>query len=732
MSAWPHHRGRRLTSLVVRLSRSSQLSEFEMVHIGNASVTRIIKSWAIAFLLGASAWAQQPGDVDASALDWIQVTATRFLDPVQEVPNAITIISGDELRARGAYDLRTALALVGGGFVAPGGDFGPAGSVPGLLGLREVDDFLLVVDSIPAGGAFIPQFELLDFHNIERIEVVRGAAPVYYGTTAFAGTINVVHFPAGKAINAASASFGSFGSLAADGAAVLSTGDVNQSLAADITHEKISDARAGFERQHVLYRSSFQIGTGNLTLDVDGVHQRQRPSSPSPVGDDGQLTPLLSADFNQNPADAVITTNRLRAVLGYTQIVPLGTWATTLAESHTHLNSVRGFLQAGFADVMGDAEGFSQRRSIDDVYLNSIITQSLSPTVAITYGINEVFGHARQGSSTFPYTLALDGSTIPLSGAQSLDGSIMFKDTRSFAGIFAQSRWKVTPDLNVLAGVRFNYVNESQDADDGSSTLRQSEHADRWSGSLGVDYRVWRDREGDLDDVTIYATTGNTFQPPQIDLGPDAGFDPLLRPETEQSYEAGIKADGLDGRLDVDVTAFWVQFRNQALTTLINGTPALVNGGTERFKGIELEGAWHATAAMKIAASFSINDARYRNFNTLVEDTLVQLRGNELILSPRLLGALSATYAPLRRVRASVTGNYVGPRYLNMQNTARAGGYFTEDASIGYSFQRALVAVNAYNLTDRRDPALESELGEGQLYRVKGRWVQLKVTVPFR
>jgi len=687
----------------------------------------------IALLVGASASAQQPGDAGASALDWIQVTATRFSDPVQEVPNSISIITGDELRARGTYDLRTALALVGGAFVAPGGDFGPAGSVPGLLGLREVDDFLLVIDGIPAGGAFVPQFELLDFHNIERIEVVRGAAPVYYGTTAFAGTINVVHYPAGAAVNQASASFGSFGSMAADGAAVLSTGEVNQSLAADVTHEKISDARAGFDRQHVLYRSSMQLGPGNVTVDLDGVHQRQRPSSPSPVGDDGQLTTLLSADFNQNPADAEINSNRVRAVLGYTQLIPLGTWVTTLAESHTRIDSVQGYLQDGFTDsIENDAQGFSQRRTIDDVYLNSIVTQALSPTVAVTYGINEVFGHARQASSTFPYTLALDGSDVPLSGAQAPDGSTTLKDTRSFAGVFAQSRWKITPDLNLLAGVRLNHVSESQDADDGTAPLHQSAHATRWSGALGIDYRLWRDKEGDLDDVTVYANAGNTFQPAQIDFGPEAGFDPLLRPETEQSYEIGIKADGLDGQVEVDLTAFWVEFGQQALQTLIDGTPALVNGGSQRFKGIEMEGAWRATEALKIAATFSINDARYRDFSTLIDDELVQLRGNELILSPRLLGALSATYAPHVGVRVSVTGNYVGPRYLDMQNTARAGGYFTEDASIGYSFDRVLVTANAYNITDRRDPALESDLGEGQLYRVKGRWMQLKVTVPFR
>jgi len=686
-----------------------------------------------ALVVGAAASAQQPGDADASALDWIQVTATRFADPVQEVPNAISVIPGDELRARGAYDLRSALALVGGAFVAPGGDFGPAASVPGLLGLRELDDFLLVVDGIPAGGAFIPQFDTLDFHNIERIEVVRGSAPVYYGTTAFAGTINIVHYPAGKAANTLSASFGSFGSLAADGATVLSSGDLKQSLAADVTHEKISDARAGYDRQHALYRLSAQLGPGNFNFDLDGVHQRQRPSSPSPVGDNGQLSTLLSSDFNQNPADAVINTNRARVVFGYQQTVPFGTWVTTLSETHAHINTVQGYLHDGYADTIeNDAQGFSQRRVIDDIYLNSSITQSLSQAVAITYGINEIFGHARQASSTFPYTLPLDGTAVPLSGAQTLDGSTTLKDSRNFVGAFAQSRWKVTPDLNLLAGVRLNHISESQDADDGTTAVHQSEHATRWSGAFGIDYRLWHDAEGDWDDVTVYANTGNTFQPPQINFGPDAGFGPLLRPETEQSYEAGVKADGLDGRLDVDLTAFWVDFGHQALPTLINGTPALVNGGSERFKGIELEGAWRATDSLKFGATVSLNDARYHDFNSLIGGTLVQLRGNHLVLSPRLLSALSVTYAPLMGVRASLSSNYVGPRYLDTRNTERAGGYFTEDASIGYGFERVLVMAGAYNLTDRRDPALESDLGEGQFYRVKGRWLQLKVTVPFR
>ena len=50
--------------------------------------------------------------------------------------------------------------------------------MPAIWGLRELDAFLLVVDDVPWGGAFNPALTALDLHDVERIEVMRGAAPV--------------------------------------------------------------------------------------------------------------------------------------------------------------------------------------------------------------------------------------------------------------------------------------------------------------------------------------------------------------------------------------------------------------------------------------------------------------------------------------------------------------------------------------------------------------------------
>jgi hypothetical protein len=75
----------------------------------------------------------------------VEVVATRVPAAPHDVPVSIEVIDGETLRALAATNLRDALSLAAGIEVAPGGDAGPAGAVPGFWGLREFDAFLLVV-----------------------------------------------------------------------------------------------------------------------------------------------------------------------------------------------------------------------------------------------------------------------------------------------------------------------------------------------------------------------------------------------------------------------------------------------------------------------------------------------------------------------------------------------------------------------------------------------------------
>ena len=140
----------------------------------------------------------------------IVVTATRIPEPLDRIPADISVVSGQELRARGAWDMATSLSLVPGVEAPPGGDAGPSSAVPAFWGLHEFDAFLLVVDEVPWGGAFNPGITTLDFTvnyvvlgelataaGLSAFELVAG--PLFYLPTKRPGIISA--FPTGTLIS---------------------------------------------------------------------------------------------------------------------------------------------------------------------------------------------------------------------------------------------------------------------------------------------------------------------------------------------------------------------------------------------------------------------------------------------------------------------------------------------------------------------------------------------------
>jgi outer membrane receptor protein involved in Fe transport len=672
-------------------------------------------------LLALPGQAQQPTAPGESRLDVVEVTSTRLSAPVQESPDSITVVSGEDLRARGATDLRSALALVGGISVYSGGDSGPASSTPSVLGRTEADDFLLLVDGVPVGGAFIPAFATLDLHDVERIEVVRASAPVFYGTTAFAGTIHVIHYAAGQADRTVHASAGSFGSASADAAAVLSQGRILQSLSADAGRTRVAGDGIGSDRVHGLYRLAADTGFARAHLDVDATAQWQKPQSPVPIDANGLPTSRLPLDFNQNPSDARIDSDVARMVAGLDGKTGATAWGTTVSFTRNWTHTIEGFFD-NFPDNSG--VGFRQGRQINELFADFHGTRTLWPSVDATVGLNELLGRAQQDSTTFDYTIPADGGAAPAGGSLPGSGGPALLAHRSLFGLYLQTRWKPVSDVSLLAGVRYNITQQHIQASEGGATADQSDHADRASGSFGASWRFWSDTSGDLDDVSVHASYSNTFQLAQLDFGPTSGFAPLIKPETQRGFTAGIKADGLDGRFDADLDVFYSDFGNQPLNGSINGLPALVAAGSTRYRGVELETSIVLTPGLRVAATLSLDDARYRDFNDASQG---QLAGNRIALTPRWRSALGLTYAPARGLQVAANVNGEGSRFLDNVNLHPVRAYAVFDALVGYRWSQLQLVVKGTNLTDRREPVLPSDLGDGQVYFLPRRHIDLSI-----
>ena len=100
-----------------------------------------------------------------------------------------------------------------------------------------------------------------------------------------------------------------------------------------------------------------------------------------------------------------------------------------------------------------------------------------------------------------------------------------------------------------------------------------------------------------------------------------------------------------------------------------------------------------------------------------------QLDGNRIEMVPQHLASLGFLYLPVKGINASVIGQYVGSRFLDKRNTAKADAYTTWSAGVGYRFGHAEIRVDGVNLGDERDPVSESELGDAQYYLLPARTI---------
>ena len=665
----------------------------------------------------------------ADTLDVIVITATRIPEPADRVPAAISVVSGKELVARGATDMATALSLVPGVEAPPGGDAGPSSAVPSFWGLHEFDAFLLVVDGVPWGGAFNPSITTLSFNDVQRVEVLKGAAPVMYGATSFVGVVQAIHYPAGEAAEAADLSFGSYGSERGSASFVLPQwGAWRQSLAVEGQNLGFADAREVVQDERALYRGEGDLGAGRLRVDADVTLVRDVP--PSPVIRVGSaLNTLTPINANFNPADAKIDQDQYHLAVGYSLPTAWGAWDTLASFAYSDITDIRAFLHP---DLSGAADTQHQRRYIDDGYLDSHLSYKLSGDTTLIAGADLLYGHGQQTTlnGNSGYTVPLDGTVLPPpTSAVAVNEIGTVNDRRMFTGQYAQLDWKPDDRWDVTAGVRINEAYEHKDASDlvlpppQLATGSVSKTMIRPSEAAGASYRAWAEGK---DELVVYADYRNAFKPSAIDFGPDYTPD-LLSPETARSYESGVKGSLADARLTYQAELFLLDFYNLVVR---NSAGALVNAAGERLKGIEAEARYQVTSDLAFAASASYHDARFTQYQFFDGVSSVDVGGNQLTLSPHILASAGLLYTPDRGVNATAVVRYIGRRYLDEENTALVGGYTALDANLGYAWGRFRVTLEGTNLTNQRPPVTSSEFGSESFYLLPARmaWLRLGYT----
>ena len=673
----------------------------------------------------------------------VVVTATKLPEDPVDVPGAVEVVTGDEIRRTNARTLADAIQDVAGVDIGTGSDNGGHAPNVGLWGLKEFDALLFTVDGVPIGGPFNPSLTQIPLEDVERIEIVKGPQGTLYGVSAFTGMINVVTRRSEPNRVDASLAAGSFSEKRATLAlSVRPAPDLSLRLAGSFerSHGWQDRTHSSSDRLNVSLEKTF--GAAKLGVSLFTYLDTYDWGTPLPV-DAGEVVPGFLIDKNY----AVVGARQDHRVYGFSSSlsIPLSSglrFENTLGATRDEQISVRSFVNGVDGDA-ATAEGVAIRPKenvlFDDARLvaefSALGGHKLVGGAALTYGKTTADGIG------FDIDLTTgEHPVVPRLEDTPVGDDRSFRDRRTFVGFYVNDEWTPIPRLTLTAGARFDSTSEAlrvqmQERGTPEPDVTEDERSDRkWSGGVSALVRILDKPAGPLDVVNAYVSLKSAFKPAAPNLS-EAENARILNPERTRSGEIGIKTRLFDRQLSFDATFFQMNFENVVVAVQgPDGGPELTNAGEERFRGMELDATWRAPMleGLSVSAGYAHHDARFVHFSFFTPDgDLRVVDGNQLELVPRDLWNLRAAYAPKLGPGGFVAVRHQNRRPLNRRNTFFTGAFYEWDAGASWECAWGRVSLVGRNLGDSRHYTSESEIGDSQFYVAPPRRFSAEVAFKF-
>lgn len=653
---------------------------------------------------GGDATTAPEGKTSASTrtLESIQVTATRRAESRLDVPVATTVLSGEEIRRRGAPTIMESLRGEPGVFVQ---QTTPGQSIVIVRGLKG-SEVLHLVDGFRLNNAIFRNapnqyMALVDGQMLDALEVVRGPMSTLYGGDAMGGVIQMLSRD--RRFNGSDwQAEGGFRAVwsSAD-RAILSrveggAGHETLSVSGGLTYQNVNDLRVGGGDR--LPFTAFTSRGGNVrvvALPADGhelmlqaqyFEQPDTPRHDELVPGFGQTRPN-SAEFRFSPQVRRFTQARWRA------------------SSLAFLDALE--VQAGRQVIRDDRTTRDFGTFNRDAERNTVTTDGISLKADrqwhenryLTFGVE----YYRDDVDSSRFRTDIRNNAVSARPSRFPDGSTM----RQW-GVYATEDWRVTPALDLIYGLRWSRAETELPATPQSGGISASLDNDDLSGNLGVNYAL-------IDGFRLVANVGRGFRAPNVfDLGvfgdrPSNRFqipNPDLEPERVVSVDAGVKFENT--AWSGEIFAFRSRYSDK-ITTVLTGdrTPSgrLIvqsrNATRQTLNGVEAGVQWTPVDAWRGYGALTYT----RGDETIdgVEDPADRI--------PPLQGRLGAEWTP--DGRWSVEGwtffatrqdrlsprDLIDPR-IDPNGTA---GYVTWNARVAWAASPALdLALRLENLTDKR------------------------------
>lgn len=634
----------------------------------NAGQPVLIRTTAIAAaiaVLAGPTWAA----TDAPQV--ITVTATKRVENLQTVPVSVTAISAEDLQERGINDVLSLDKAVPGLKIANGGnDPAPILRGAGVAGTTDIA-VPFYVDGIyrPRSGQ-----GLASYLDLQQVEILRGPQGTLFGRNTYGGLISLVpKRPSTQALDfGAAVTLGNYSLRKAEGMVNVPLG---QELALRVT--------ASNETRDPFVKNSFNADAG--LKDADNSYARaqllwkpSRTFSANLTATTWRDTANGNADYQYKclgiPVNA--TTKKLDGVTGF--IDPRCGIRDGWEGGRSQAGNVsKGDISAqAIADPYEVAFDFKPQRNIkeDSVSLKldwevaghglaisaaqfkyrelRLTDSDLSSKPALVAGqLTNSKAHSAEvtinslASGPLKYTLGAylyDDSAAGGNNSAFLWGytytspqkpawaSWLYQGnggTRSTA-LYGQATYALTEKLSGTVGLR-----SSEDARK-SYTLNvvqasRGNELPSYGGNPKVNngkdrHTDWRaSLQYQWDKATMVYASGATGY---IAGAVQAVTQTLLDPQTNKSFELGLKTSLLDGKLKLNASLFQADYEGLTTTVFVTTGAAgtilaqQVPGGSTQARGLELEGRWAANDKLNVMFGLAANRSTFKKFN--VSNTL--------------------------------------------------------------------------------------------------------------
>lgn len=716
----------------------------------------------------------------------IIVTAQKVEENVQDVPIAITAVSGDRLNQAVVFSLENISTVIPSVTFRKG-----TTSANSAIVMRGVGTITFSVAAEPSVSTVVDGVVLsrsgqafMDLVDIQRLEVLRGPQGTLFGRNASAGLVNIVS-KGGTDDFQAEASVDWFEGDEYRLRAALS-GPIGENLSARLTGfygsfdgniTNINGGRNntvnGYERYGVRGIMDYDDGANKVRLIAD-YYKADDDCCADVTGVSRGAVLDAELGLPGGPAqgeDQRFINHNLVTRTEDEQWSLTGTGDFELSDTHT-LSVVLGYRNWFNRELR---EGDFLPRAIvgtGELHDDGVVrTEQVSleariasdPTAPFFYQAG-VF--AWQSNNTQVFTrrnITCNSSTLPVgpSGARPCNVTdtvnTLFPTATSFSdvtsqnfAVFTQATYRFTEQLSLTGGLRYTWddleythtrapgVNAATglpatgpgvsgnpaggtiaSGGNGTNTSRGATTNGNLSGKAVLQFEP-------TEDVMLYGSYTRGYKGPAFNVffnhtAPTNSIP--IDEELSDSFEVGVKSQFLDRRVQLNVSAFSVEYKGFQANNfvLLNGAVVsnLTNAGTVKSEGFEADLVVAPTGGLNLRASAAYADARVKEFNpNPLTNAPSAINGTQLPLAPKLVYTIGGDYTTDLGDAAVLYLNtdyrHTSRQFSDLGEAGPIDPYGIWNASIGFSDpdDKYRVTFHARNITDESYVLLNVSAGQ--------------------